>query len=125
MAIKHLIDTASGIVFSTVTDKITDAELYESYNTLYHSNDWQPGFHELVDLSGADFSNITREGLDKINSLVGQMTKNKCNCFKTAIVASKNLTFGMARMYEAISAQSPESVMVFRDKKDALIWINE
>jgi len=43
--------------------------------------------------------------------------------FKTAIVAPEDLSYGLSKLYESYSEHSPETIMVFREAKDALEWL--
>ena len=43
----------------------------------------------------------------------------------TAIVASKDVIFGLARMWELMSGDVQTGVMVFREREDAEEWIRQ
>lgn len=42
---------------------------------------------------------------------------------RVAAVASGDLTFALARMYEALSSEVPVELMVFRDVDEARAWV--
>ncbi len=44
---------------------------------------------------------------------------------KVAVVASSNLEFGLARMFEVMSQRAPMEMMVFRDADEARDWIED
>jgi len=71
----------------------------------------------------AQLDDVTSDGLHCLSLLVKDYLTGKCEEFKTAVIAPDDLSFGIARIYEAISFNSPESVMVFREKNEALKWI--
>ncbi len=123
MPILHTINEQLGIVLSSWVGQISDSELLPSYQQLYENELWKPGFHEIVDLRDADMSSVSSEGLDRLASMVKRYTIGKCDEFKTAVVAPDDLHFGIARIYEVHSSESPEIVMVFRDLNRAFEWL--
>ncbi len=42
---------------------------------------------------------------------------------RRAIVADKDITFGMARMYEVFREDAPEEIKLFRDIAEARRWL--
>ena len=123
MPILHTINKELGVVLSSLAGDISDADLLSSYKELYESECWQPGFHEIVDLRNAQMGGVTSDGLRRVSSMVESFTKGKCEEFKTAFIAPDDLPFGIARMYEVLSSETPENVMVFRDLNKAFKWL--
>lgn len=106
--------------------KVSDEEMNELYVKFYQGSEWHTGLNELVDLSAADMTLITAEGLKKIAGFVEQyFVKHGISSSKTAVYSPVDLPFGIARMYEAFSSQSPENVKVFRDLHETNEWLEE
>jgi hypothetical protein len=124
MPILHKIDEKLGIVLSTWIGIVSDADAVPAYRQLYEDKRWKPGFHEIVDLREADVSGVTSRGLRAVSGMVDDYTGEECEEFRTAVIAPKDLPFGVARIYQAISDETPERVRVFRDVKTALEWMN-
>lgn len=103
--------------------EISDAELLPSYKKLYENKIWKPGFNEIVDVRNAQVKSVTSKGLLQLSDLVKSYVKEKGIEFKTAIIAPEDLQFGLSRVYEAISHESPEEIMVFRDLNNAFDWL--
>lgn len=123
MAILHKIYEEYGIVVSTLVRAISDDDLVTAYQELYENERWKPGFNEIVDLRRADMEGVTGEGLRRLSAMVDHYVHGRSEGFKTAIVASDDLPYGLARMYDAISTDSPENVRVFKELDEALDWI--
>jgi len=123
MAITHTLYKKEKIVFSTLSGIITDSLLLESYAALYTSKDWLPGLDEVVDLSHADMTAVSADGMQRLAALTMSHTKSKCESFRTALIAPDDLIFGLSRLYEGVSEESPEQVMVFRNLSQACDWI--
>ena len=68
-------------------------------------------------------SNVSPSGLKKLSDLVTSYTMNAHIKFKTAIIAPDDLPFGLGRLYEAYSDESPETTSVFREIDKAFEWL--
>ena len=110
---------------STWEDEIMDSDLQSSYDALFRNKAYKFGYHEIVDVREADMTGVTGEGMRQLSLMVQQRLGGNRIGFKTAIVAPEDLNFGISRMYEMMSDDSPESVSVFREWADALAWVNE
>ncbi len=84
---------------------------------------WEPGFDVLVDVREADVAKISGAGLRTVAEVIAGYMRGLEGQSKTAILAPHNAMFGLGRMYEAYTSQSPETVQVFRDPQQALSWL--
>ena len=123
MPILHTINEKIGVVVSSWVGKISGSEILPSYKQLYESDLWKPGLNEIVDLRDADMSSVSSEILSDLAAMVEGYTKGKCQGFKTAVIAPEDLPFGISRIYEAHSYDSPENAKVFRDLNKAFEWL--
>ena len=71
----------------------------------------------------ARFDNLTSEGFRNLSKSVDRYLAGKCESFKTAMIVSHDFPYGMSRMYEVFSSNTPEIVQVFRDPNKAIEWI--
>ena len=113
----------SGVFLSTWSGPLTDADLFRCYEGLSEMPDWRPGLHELADLRTADVAAVSAEGLRGLSRMVEGHFDGLGVEFKTAVIAPDDLPFGLARLYEMVSDQSPETVQVFRSPSPALKWL--
>ncbi len=89
-------------------------------------DEWKPTMLELVDLTDADLSRVTADGLaDLAEAVSAEFEKAGISVSKTAVYSSVDLPFGLARQYEAYTFESPETVQVFRDRDAALRWLSD
>ena len=117
------VETSLGIVVTTWKGKVSNADLISAYTKLFEDPAFQPGFHELLDVSEADMVEVSGEGLRKLELFIESQTPDSVGEFKTAVVAPEDLSFGLARMYGFYSDDSSEAVRVFRDSEKALDWL--
>ncbi len=103
--------------------EISDSDLLQSYKQLFDNEKYKPGFDEIADTRNANIAGVTSEGLMSLFIMVQQNISGKCESFKTAVIAPKDLEFDMARIYEVFSDDSNENVMVFRSIDSALNWL--
>jgi len=108
----------------TARGSVNVLELKEIFLETVEHRDWQAGFKMLCDYRGiVDFAVTTRD-IDNINewqaSIDAVIGDGKC-----AVVACKDLVYGMSRMWELISSERSQQIRVFRQMKDAVIWLGE
>jgi hypothetical protein len=108
---------------STWSGVISDSDLLSSYKQLLEDDNFQPGFHELIDLRNTQTIDATAEGYRQLSTMVEGHVFGQCDGFKTAVIAPKDHLFGMSRMYEMISDGNTETVMVFKDPNEAVKWL--
>jgi len=111
------------ILLATFSGVINDEQVIRFWTEFYESDLWKPEYDEISDLREASVEAVTMEGVSKLASIAGQYTANINVVHRTAIIAPEDLTFGLSRFYEAISSQTPEVIMVFRDPASAVEWL--
>lgn len=121
MPIEWKFHLAHKLVVTTFSGGISDDEILSFYRELYESPEWEPGFHELVDLRDADMSTNC---LKDLTLLVQTYMKSPEEGSKSAVLAPHDLPFALARFYESASEDSPEQVHTFRNKAGALSWLD-
>lgn len=121
--LRHRVHPDLGVVVTTWTGVASDAEMQASHAVLYASEAWRPGMHELVDLRAADLSGITQDGMRGLARIVERAMGGNGGAFRTAVVVSGDLEFGMARLYGGHQGEEVGSVRVFRCGGEALDWL--
>jgi len=112
------IDAARRLVLSTLSGTVKDDDLRVHMNDLARHPDFDPTYAQLWDLRGAANSDVTGAGL---RGLRGQGPWNSAT--RRAFVCDSDLSFGMARMAEALNDQRPSEIRVFREMSEALDWL--
>ena len=126
MGIEFIEHPENGYFVSKFTGGISDDLLLTSYKEYYHTHNWHGQLNELADLSVADFSGLTSNGMRLLIEYTEKYCKEKgIDEFFTAVYAPNDLPFGMARMYQAMAEVSPENLQVFRELSRAEEWLIE
>ena len=106
-----------------VTGALTFDELIGSLKNLYSDPDFDPGMNSLWDLREADVSSFETPDIQNLRNYVGKHwgTEGKS---KSAIVVSRDLDFGLSRMYEFyLQSKTSSEVPVFREYDEGLKWV--
>ena len=122
MPIKYSIDEDLGVVFTTASDVLTEAELLEHKRRVVSDPKFKPGFVELSDVRSISDLAISASGLEKFVAQ-DESDSERLKDFKLAIVVSGALEFGMGVMYEMLSRQNDKNVRIFRDLRLAKDWL--
>ena len=118
MPASYRIDKSLGLVFTTAQGVLTGQDILTHRQRLREDPDFDPGYNQLIDLrdvfefpvSGAEMPRIVDHHLFNEKS-------------RRAIVAEKDIYFGMARMYEMYGEADPSQIRVFRDMAEARRWL--
>ncbi|MBW1883901.1 MAG: hypothetical protein JRG94_05715 [Deltaproteobacteria bacterium] len=124
MSNKRKFHVPQKLVVTTFSGGVSDDEILSYYRDLYESPEWEPGYHEFVDLRDVDMSRVSTDCLKDLTLLVQGYMKSPEDGSKSAVLAPDDLPFALARFYESASEDSPEQVHVFRNKHEALSWLD-
>ena len=122
MPISYTIDKQRKLVLTKATGILTDADLYNHKRALMTDPDFEPGMRELSDVRAVEELRVTPSGVWSLMA-IDKEHEDKLKTFKLAIVVSGDSTFGMARMYQAVTEQTMPNVGVFRNDVEAKEWL--
>jgi len=124
MSIEFTVEGTGGFFTARFVGGVTDEELINAYTQFFEGDEWCPGMNELVDHSEFSGNLFTTEGLQRVARFAEQhYQQHGVSAVKTAIFAPRDLPFGLSRIYEALTRKSPETVMVFRQRQNAVDWL--
>lgn len=123
MPITTSIDSRTGFRMHVATGPLLPDELENALRDAYRRPDYRPEANSLCDVreaggeafAGAEIRRIVDAVLEHRGAPPGT---------RTAILVGRDLTYGLARMFEQqLEAESPSDVMVFRDMDEAMAWL--
>jgi len=100
-----------------------DDEFLAFYRSLYESDTFDSSMNQLVDLRQADSQSRSPEVLRQFAGFIKSTLEDDGVYPKIAVVAPRDLSFGLARMYQAFAASVPWDFAVFRAMDAALAWL--
>lgn len=117
MPVRYRIDVPQRVVFSTITGNTNFAEMMEHQKSLSTDPAFSPTLNQLVDARAAESYSSTTTDLQLLaeQNIFGEGSRR-------AIVVSKDVHYGMARMFEMMR-QGDDEIMVFRDLDQAREWL--
>lgn len=83
---------------------------------------FRSGLRQLFDLSDVEYVAATYEELLTL-SIDGQRYQEQLRGGRLAIVAPRDVQYGLARMYQTLCIDLPLEVAAFRDATDARQWL--
>lgn len=120
MTIKRVGPDASGVTILRVTGPFHLGDLRATLGELYADHTREPPRRFLWDLRSAEL-NWSAEEIRQFSDWVRR--NRQPGEGKTAVVVSRDLHFGLARMYEVFSSDLPVEFVVFRDLDAATVWV--
>ena len=114
----YTIDPARSLVLSCGWGIVTEREFLAHVLALTADARFAPHFHQLVDLRDVTDVRLTFSTVRELARL---------NPFgagaRRALVVTCDVVFGMARMYQILTDESPDELEIFRKLDDALQWL--
>lgn len=122
MPITYEIDEPRAVVLTTATGILTDADILAHKSRLLHDPKFHAGMKELSDLRWIDRLDVTPEG---IQAMLRHDAEHgtELHAHRMALVASEDVVYGMARMYQSQVERVVAGVGVFRDMNEAMAWL--
>jgi hypothetical protein len=122
MPLTYRIDPDAGLLIVIGEGSITQAERIEAINGWLRDPAFRPGLKTLCDFS-ATTSTPTMPELREIVRLVDRHAV-KIGKKKLALIATRSVTFGVARQFQTLADSGPLNVSVFKDRRAALGWLH-
>ncbi len=121
MAIEYRFDREKDILYVTLTEFFNMEDARQSIEYIVGSNEFSPHVKTLWDIRKVSYDDIKSEFFEKMISLRKKFPQRGKT--KLAFVVDNDLVFGLMRMYEQMSAELPQKMMVFKDFEKAEKWL--
>ncbi|RJQ46129.1 MAG: hypothetical protein C4534_03215 [Gaiellales bacterium] len=122
MPIDYTIDRHEGLILTVAVGTLTDEDIVDMKRRLLADPDYDPGMKELSDIRGVDDFQVTAAGISRfvgIDEVKSEVVKDHL----LAIVASRDVIYGMARMYQSQTQSFKPGVEIFRTMEEAREWL--
>lgn len=123
MPVEVTVDAATGVITVVARGEITLEDLRASFlDTLAHP-DFQPGMDVLLDLTEGGAGGLRPADLrEHLNAIDRHRAQRGVN-YRVAVVAPRDVDFGVFRMYGSLADEQAFAVMVFRTRAEAEAWL--
>ena len=123
MPIESHVRPENNLVIFVHTGRVPDDEFLTFYKSFFESDTFKPPINILVDLRETNSSSRSPEALlgfaESIQTKLAAITAST----KVAVVAPKDRSFGLARMYEILAGSVQWNFVVFRAMDAAFAWL--
>ncbi|MBW2578353.1 MAG: hypothetical protein JRE38_09830 [Deltaproteobacteria bacterium] len=116
-------DAGSGVVF-VCTGVVTADEFTRANEEVYSEESLDRLQYQLIDFSDTEHLESSLEDTRK-NATVDTAAANQNRNLIIAVAGSDDLTFGISRMWQALTSNSNLRTGIFRSVPDAEHWIKE
>jgi hypothetical protein len=123
--VDYTVEYVDGIFICTASGKAEAGDAAKVMEAMLIHPEWKPGTPRCYDVSNLDTAMLTIKEMRRIASFA-TIHKNELGGGKIAMVASRNLEYGFARMLSVLVTQFGDSDLeVFRTREEALNWLAE
>jgi len=127
MPISIRLDAERKVTYATATGVITDAHVLEICTTMISDPDYDPSLDHIFDAGGIERLEVSPAALHEAAQIFARVDRGISTGAqpKVAIVAPADVTFGVARMYEAYREMHPSKKRYFvcRTMEEARRWL--
>ena len=121
MPVTYRIDVEAGLVRTFAHGVVTEAEVLEYQDKLAADPAFEASMGQLTDARGIERLDVTTNGIRQFVAHDARHAERFAG-HRMAIVASEDVVFGMARMYQTMS---DVNVGVFRSIEEALVFLGQ
>jgi len=122
MIVNTFVDKKSSIIIHTVTGDITFAQIKSSYEAILSHPDFQDDMRVIWDIRDADASEFDSQEVIRLARYFETQLKHRSK-FKVAVIVSRDLEYGLSRMYQVAAADLPAKIGIFINLEDAKKWV--
>ena len=123
MPIRSINKPEDNLVIIVHEGAVEDEEFEKFYRAFYEDSDFDKSSDLLVDLHKTMSSVRSATALTRLAYFLKKQYAGVTSNPKVAVIAPKDVSFGLARMYEAFSSDIEWEFVVFRSARAALAWL--
>jgi hypothetical protein len=118
------VEYIDGMFICTASGKAEAGDAAKVMEAMLSHPEWKPGTPRCYDVSKLDTDSLTVKEMRRIAGFAS-IHKKELGGGKIAMVASRNLEYGFARMLSVLVTSFGESDLeVFRTREEALAWLS-
>jgi hypothetical protein len=118
--IQYEIHDPPGVIVARMSGHIIIDDLLRHVDQLATDKRYRMGLDKLVDMRRVERMELH---IEDESQLVHYKTAKGVRECRIALLAPRDVSFGMSRVYQALSENIHEEVEVFRSVKDAIHWL--
>lgn len=123
MEIRRKINQPDGPVILTASGAITGKEIIQAIKDLVNDPDFKPNINSIWDFRAVTTRLIDSQEITDLITFIRTIQEKRGRDYRVAILVSRDMDYGLARMFEAHSQSLPFQVRIFEDLEQAKSWI--
>ncbi|GAB6907784.1 hypothetical protein DESC_370019 [Desulfosarcina cetonica] len=123
MGIRYKIIPGYSVVVVVQDGYIIDEKKISFYKKLIENSEIESGYAFLVDHTNAKGELLSSDAIQPLAEFSKQMKTIYNLHGKAAIIAPRDITYGLTRMYQAYADEIEDNNQVFRDAQKAVDWL--
>ena len=121
MPITYTIDKQRRFIQRVLSETVTTDEILANITEILDHPDYQPGMKSLTDLQALQHHATPQDVRQIAHFILGHGEQVQGG--RAAVVVAEDVGFGMARMLELLTEDSPLTIGVFKNRKEAYDWL--
>ena len=124
MSVEYKYDEESNFLYYRFYGVLTDDDLKQQAQAVVDDPKIKPGVKEIVDLRSVESVEASTDSIGEVIN-IDKEHMEKLAGQRTAIVAPRELLYGLSKIYEVLYelSQGPANIKVFRDITEARKWL--
>ena len=125
MTLEISVRDSGKFVFSRLSGRLTDKDLFEAQDEFESRVAWTEGAAELIDLTDADLSGVSMKVMPELaERFRAYYEEAGVGHARVAICGPSDLQFGTGRVFEVWASRNDvPTVGIFRDRESAHRWL--
>ena len=119
----NYLDNGLGIEI-IATGTVTGHEIIEKHKEIYNSENLSKQRYQIIDRTHCQKYIVSNEEVMQIAKIDKEAAKTNPNII-IAVISSTDVQYGISRVWQAYVSESTFVTKVFRDRKDAELWLKE
>lgn len=116
------IDSRAGVVSHRASGELSLREIRETFQATVRDPAFRSGMRVLWDLREATLTSLDEAGIRSLLELNSRYQEER-GAGRSAIVVSRDVDYGIARMFQTYAEDLPWETRVYRDHAEAVAWI--
>lgn len=123
MPITYVIDPGRDLILTNATGVVTGAEFLDAKKRLVGDPQFRPELRHFADLRGITELQLSSADVEAMVEF-DRAHPGGCDQTRLAMLASSDVVYGMARMFE-MRSQRGDRIAVFRREVDVWAWLDQ
>lgn len=122
--IKRKIILPDGPALLTASGPITGKDIIQALQDLVQDPDFKPDIDSIWDFRSVTTRLIDAQEITDLINFIRTVQEKRGRNYRVAILVSRDMDYGLARMFEVHSQNLPFQVRIFEDLEQARSWLN-